>query len=929
MPTQSGTPPRRLIMGAGGYAFAVGVLALVGWLLDMPRLTDWKNEGISMFPNTAACAALAGFALMLASELPEQSLAIRILGAVVALVGGMTLVEHLAVVDLGIDRLLLERTWGQLAAVAPMRMGPPASTAFLLLGLGLMGLTGGPPLRRASAVCGMTVLALGMLSCTGHLYGASAMFMLPHLTGIAMQTATAVTALGVGLLATMPEQEPARTLLDRGAAGGLARFAFPLIAVLIVALGALPMVLQTRGLADAPFAAALRTLLELALLTTLLWWAASSVRTHERALRASEAELHQKATQLASFLDTAAIALHRVGPDGIIQWANDAELTTLGYSADEYIGHPIAKFHCDQHVISDILSRLQRGQKLHDYPARMRCKDGSIKHVMIDSSVLWDNGRFVHTQCFTRDVTEERIAEIARVRLAAIVESSEDAIISKDLFGMITSWNAAAERLLGYTAAEAIGQSVTMLIPTERQNEEPAILERIRRAEQIDHYETIRRRKDGSTLHVALTVSPLLDRHGVVIGASKILRDITEQKRVREQQEDLLRFAQTARAEAEAANHAKDEFLAMLGHELRNPLSAVRNSISAASLDDTARPRALEIARRQSDQLGRIVDDLLDVARISSGRIPLRKAEIFLDDVLRRAVDGAHALMEERGHTLTLSLPVESIRLDADATRIEQAVTNVLANAAKYTDPGGKIVFTAERDGSEAVIRVQDNGVGIAAPTLPKVFDLFTQGERSLDRAQGGLGIGLTLVRRIVDLHRGTVEASSAGVGRGTEVTIRLPALPPAPAPVREPAQPAASQSTTPARSTRVLMVEDNPDAAESLGMILEILGHHVRIVHDGLAALDAARTNPPDIMLVDIGLPGMNGYEVAQAIRREPTLQHLILVALTGYGQAEDKAQALAAGFDYHLVKPVDLEALGSLVAQLGDGVRGRETLQ
>jgi two-component system CheB/CheR fusion protein len=261
-------------------------------------------------------------------------------------------------------------------------------------------------------------------------------------------------------------------------------------------------------------------------------------------------------------------------------------------------------------------------------------------------------------------------------------------------------------------------------------------------------------------------------------------------------------------------------------------------------------------------------------------------------------------------------VPTEPIHLDADAARLEQAIANLLANAAKYTDPGGKVTVTGERDGGEAVVRVRDNGIGIAPDVLPRVFDLFKQGPRSLERAQGGLGIGLTLVRRIVEQHGGAVEATSRGVGGGAEFVVRLPALPPTTEAVEESGALPRAREQHPAR---VLMVEDNPDAAESLVMILELLGHHVRVVHDGLAALDAARSNVPDIMLVDIGLPGMDGYEVARAVRGEPALKSIVLVALTGYGRPEDKAQALAAGFDYHLVKPVDLDALGDLVAQLG----------
>src|SRR5581483_3681878 len=321
-------------------------------------------------------------------------------------------------VDVGIDTLLFHRDWGQSAAAAPMRMGPPASVAFALAGLALLLQTSGRRVRRASAVLGGIVITVGTLSLTGHLYGASQMYTLPRLTGIAMQTASVVLAVGVGLVVSLRDREPMRTLLEEGAAGVLTRQALPVMFVLGLAIGAARVSLEQQDLVDAAFGTALRTVVELGLFTGLLWWAAARLRAHDQALHDSEAELRRHAAQLAAFLETAAIALHRVGPDGIILWANDAELKTLGYGREEYVGHHIAEFHADPAVIADILARLHRGEKLYDYPARMKCKDGSIKDVVIDSSVLWDEGRFVHTQSFTRDVTYERRAQRTQAQLA-------------------------------------------------------------------------------------------------------------------------------------------------------------------------------------------------------------------------------------------------------------------------------------------------------------------------------------------------------------------------------------------------------------------------------------------------------------------------------------------------------------------------------
>jgi signal transduction histidine kinase/ActR/RegA family two-component response regulator len=367
--------------------------------------------------------------------------------------------------------------------------------------------------------------------------------------------------------------------------------------------------------------------------------------------------------------------------------------------------------------------------------------------------------------------------------------------------------------------------------------------------------------------------------------------------------------------EIKAHSRAKDEFLAMLGHELRNPLSAVRNAVATATIDDARRGRALEIAERQLRQLGLLIDDLLDVARVTLGHIVLKRERTTVREVVDRALEGVRATLEERRHTLRVRHQVDSIALDADPARLEQIVTNLLTNAAKYTDPGGTIEVTTERAGDEAHIRVRDTGIGIAREVLPRVFELFAQADRTLDRSQGGLGVGLTIARNLAQLHGGTIEATSGGLGRGSEFVVRLPALAPAD-PCRCDSLPAPTDGH--GRGAHILIVEDNPDVAESLQMVLELLGHDVRCASDGVAGLSAAHAERPDLMLIDIGLPGMDGYEVARSLRREDGFRGVVLVALTGYGTDEDKARSLAAGYDHHLVKPINLEALRSVVSRV-----------
>jgi PAS domain S-box-containing protein len=497
--------------------------------------------------------------------------------------------------------------------------------------------------------------------------------------------------------------------------------------------------------------------------------------------------------------------------------------------------------------------------------------------------------------------------ELAQARLAAIVESSDDAIVSKSLDGIVTSWNPAAERMFGWTSAEAVGRHITLIIPGERRAEEDEALSRIRRGEMVDHFDTIRVTKDGRLLNISLTISPIRDSTGRIVGASKIARDVTEKKRLEaELSEKLLELADSDRR--------KDEFLAMLGHELRNPLSAVRNSVVTARLDPSRRDRALDIAYRQTDQLARLVDDLLDVARITRGRMTLRMETVRLGGVVERAVETTRDLVEARAHLLTLALPDEPLHVSGDPSRLEQVVVNLITNAAKYTEPGGRIEVMARREGEQAVLRVRDNGVGIAPEMLSRVFDLFAQAHRGPARVEGGLGIGLTVVQRLVELHGGRVEVTSEGLGRGAEFHVSFPCVPVADAnPV-----PARSAGEGHGGPVRVLVVDDNADVAEGLMMLLELLGHLVRVAHDGMAALEAVRVNVPDLMLVDIGLPGMDGYELARNVRQDSRLKGVVLVALTGYGRDEDKRKAIEAGFDEHLVKPLTVETFQKLLGWL-----------
>ena len=401
-------------------------------------------------------------------------------------------------------------------------------------------------------------------------------------------------------------------------------------------------------------------------------------------------------------------------------------------------------------------------------------------------------------------------------------------------------------------------------------------------------------------------VNPLRDEEGRILYWFGTNTDISDIKRMEEALRD--------------ADRRKDEFLATLAHELRNPLAPIRNSLQILKMprvDAATVQQTRDMMERQVHHLVRLVDDLLDVSRVMRGKIELRKEPLELATVVARAVETAQPLIEVQGHQLDLSLPSESLLLDADPVRLVQVIGNLLTNAAKYTEANGHIGLTARREGDQAVVRVWDDGIGIAPDMLPQVFELFVQVDHASTKSQGGLGIGLTLVKNLVEMHNGTVEARSDGLGKGSEFVFRLPLM----VPERQPQKKENGElQQEPARSSghRLLVVDDNQDAAISLAMLLRLQGHEVQVAHSGPAALEMSKTYTPDVVFLDIGMPGMDGYEVARRLRQQPGMENVVLAALTGWGQQEDRRRTADAGFNHHLVKPPESKAVESVLAQL-----------
>lgn len=530
--------------------------------------------------------------------------------------------------------------------------------------------------------------------------------------------------------------------------------------------------------------------------------------------------------------------------------------------------------------------------------------DGSRWTALAHASPFHDeNGAVVGAVNVLVDISDRRRSELAKAQLAAIVDSSDDAIVSKDLNGVVQSWNKAAQRLFGYSAEEAVGRHISFLFPSDRIGEEDTIIAKLRAGDRVNHFDTVRVRKDGRQIHVSLSISPIKDETGRIIGASKIARDITDRKQAEDRIYGLM-------AQLKEADHRKDEFLAMLAHELRSPLAPLRNLLEIMKLggrDSEVLEQARPTLERQLNQMVRLVDDLLDVGRITRGKLELRKERVELTPIIQQGVEASRPLAESAGHEVVVSMPSESILLSADPARLSQIISNLLNNAYKYTPPGGRIELAAERCGSDVVIRVKDNGIGIPADKLASVFEMFTQVNESSDMSQGGLGIGLTLVKELVEIHGGTIEPHSAGPGQGSEFVVRLPVL-------IERLQPMTSRRIDmpqPATPHRVLIVDDNRDAASSLSMLLKIAGNQTSLAYDGQEALEMAEKSLPEVVLLDIGLPKLSGYDVCRRIREQPWGKNMVLVALTGWAQEEDRRQSQEAGFDHHMVKPVELADL------------------
>lgn len=698
----------------------------------------------------------------------------------------MTLIEHLFEIDLHIDTLLFSEPTGTFGTAAPGRMGPPAALSLLSLGSSLFLLNGSVRERLWSVGLALLALATGTLSLTGYLYGAESMYTIPRLTGIALQTALMIVLLSCGVLAIQSDREPMRSLQEEGTVGVLARRMLPVAFLTPLFIGWIRILGQRAGLYDYAFGAALRTLLEIALFSALLWWVLHAIRARELERHRLEEERRSGEQRLRQVVDASAVPFNILAPvrddagtiaDFRWTYANEAAAAALHIPAHALIGRRV-------------------------------------------STVL-------HGDWSARELFEHYVAVADRAQIRS--------------FELHVNSNAAEQWFEGIASPFEGNVAVWFADVTERKNHE---------------------------------------------------FDLRE------------------------ADRRKDEFVATLAHELRNPLAPIRQATVLArnpKLADAQRRWSFEVIERQVQHMSLLLDDLLDVSRMTRGILELRKSPTALDTLIAAAIETARPAIDSKRHRLSVRMENGSTLLDIDPLRMSQVVANLLNNAAKYTNEGGTISLQANVVDKALVLQVTDNGIGLSRENLTSIFEMFSQVKSARERSEGGLGIGLALTRGLVELHGGTIHAESRGLESGSTFKVTIPNAQLAPASAGAPSL--AVKSAAPL-GLKIVLADDNRDAAHSLGLILQVEGHDVQLAHDGEEALATIRTFEPDVALLDIGMPRMSGLEVASQVRADGSA--ITLIAITGWGQTADREKSAASGFNHHLIKPVDSAELLRLLSNI-----------
>jgi len=1110
-------------IGAKILAVAVlvgGSLSLLGWCANIPRLTDWINTGISIQPNSALCAILAGLGLLASSQHLRN---IRsTLGLAITAIASVILLEHITGLDLGIDNLLLfDRPWGAFKTIIPGRVGLPGSISWLLIGVSLTLLSSTESKKHWVASClGLTVCSIASLSLLGYAFNASTLYALIRLTAISWQTAVFIFTLGITIIATAEGVGLAHMLRQNDSAGLLLRRTIAPVILVPLIVGALRVCGENAGLYDSAFGSAMRTLIEVFILLWVIWSTARSMGRLEVLRTADQRAIADRDKLLAVVTDSAAIGLVVVDSEHRILYANRAFTRLLSLESGDPMGKRIAEILSstyDQQIqpklqlafVGEVLrSQLILPSTNPDFTTTQNRRLEISYEPHIEKTLV------KHVVISVAEVADQKSADETRARLAAIVESSDDAIVSKTLDGIIVSWNDGAKRTFGYTADEVIGRSITTLIPDDHLDEEPGILARIRRGERIDHYETVRRTKDGTLIDVSLTVSPIRDSYGFVIGASKIARDITARKRAEEaldderrrleilnktgaaiasqldlevlvqtvtdaateisgakfgaffynvtdesgesyflytlsgaprdsfagfglprntpvfnptfhgegvvrspditkdprygklgphygmpkghlpvksylavpvfsrsgevvgglfcghpeidvfderaeklvsgvaaqaavaidnaklydnlkklsiEREKLLDAERTARSEAERSSMLKDEFLATLSHELRTPLNAIlgwSQLLRAQASTDTQMKEGLSVIQRNTRIQVQLIEDLLDMSRILSGKVRLDVQDVDVGDVMRAAVASVKHSAEAKDIKLQLIIDPRAGPVRGDSGRLQQCIWNLLSNAIKFTPKGGRVQIVLRRVDSHIEVSVVDDGMGIKSEFLPHVFERFRQADASTTRRYGGLGLGLSIVKHLVELHGGSIRAESRGEGQGASFIIELPLLVVYPHiedvqrahPTAIGLSDALELDPPSLEGISVLVVDDEEDARHLLTRVLEECGARVFSAGSAKDGFEIVHRERPRMIVSDIGMPEEDGYEFIRRVRRLPIEEGgaTPAAALTAFARAEDRTKALRAGYHTHVAKPVEPMELAAVVASL-----------
>jgi PAS domain S-box-containing protein len=813
---------RKFSGAVGIFLMLIGTSVLIGWSLDIFRLKA-LYAGISMKANTALCLVLAGLSLFLLN-LNDQRKLVRIIaeGAAVfvAVVGFLTLSEHVVGWDLRIDQVIFTEPPGALDTTSPGRMGPPASTCFTLAGIALLLLHQ----RRAVSIIHLNAIVIGLwalLAIIGYAYDAHAFYNIAEYTGIALPTAVALFALGLGLLAARLDEGLTVVIANNLPSGLIARRLLLMSITVPFLLGWIIVLGEWRGHYDPGFGIAILVLSIIVIFTIVTWWNASVLSNAEQQRLRAESTILEKEAGLKRQLsfDEAVMAnmgegLYTVDSQGVVTFMNPAAQRLFGWTIDELRGH-----------------------RMHDM-THYKHRDGAPFPI-------------------------EECAGFEALHKGATLIDKEDVFI----------------------------------------------------------------RKDGTFFDVVYSSSPIVENERIT-GLVVVFRDVTERKRAEEERERLLVLEQSAREQAETANRLKDEFLTTVSHELRTPLSAIlgwASMVRSGRLASDETKRALESIERNARVQAQLVEDILDVSRTISGKLRLDIKPVELITVIKAAVDSILPAAEAKNIQIELSFDPAADRIHADAARLQQVVWNLLANAVKFSPNGGRIELKLERVDSRAQITVADNGEGIDPIFLPKVFNRFQQADGSTTRRHGGLGLGLAIARHLVEMHGGTIEASSEGRGRGSRFTIMVPLAsskaisPPANETIQETTA-AVYKAVQDLKGIRILAIDDEKDTREMIRAVLESAGANVMTAVSAKEGLETFAGWKPHVLICDIGMPEEDGFSFIRKVRSMTSGDDVSIpaIALTGYVRIEERMQALDAGYQMFVPKPVEANELTSIIANL-----------